>query len=65
VRFVDAGGEGLFRSFVLEDVSLGGRWIPEASVVDGGDGEVLGDAFDPGGDAFLSVVVVRCDEGDL
>lgn len=65
MSFVDAGGERLLRSFVLENIALGLRGVPEAGVVDGGDVDILGDAFDPGRDAFLSVVVVGCDKGDL
>jgi hypothetical protein len=63
--FIDTGARRLWRTLVLEDIAFVGGWVPEAGVVDGGDGEFLGDARDPGGDALLSGVVVGCDEGDL
>jgi hypothetical protein len=36
------------RALVFEPVLLGFGRVPEPSVVDGGDGEVLSDTLDPG-----------------
>ena len=65
VGFVDAGGCGLWRALVLENIFLVRGRVPETRIVYWRNGEVLGDAGDPSGDSFLSGVVVGCDEGDL
>ena len=60
---VYAGTLWLWWTLVLEDVGLWG--IPEAGIVYRRYTELLGYAGDPGGDALLSSVIIRYDEGYL
>jgi len=47
VGFVYSNALGLLWSGVFEDISLGGGWVPESSIIDWRDFQVLGNIFDP------------------
>jgi len=62
--FVYPQAPRLGRCFVFEDISRL-RWrVPKASIVDGGDRDVLSDSLDPGGKA-LNPLSTRENHGDL
>jgi len=47
---------GLGRARVLEYVCVRLGRVPKAGIINGGDAQVLGDAFDPGWQAFDALV---------
>jgi hypothetical protein len=63
VGLVDPHALRFRRAWVLERVTPARRRVPETRLVHRRDGEVLGDALDPGGDALDPDVLM--DEGDL
>ena len=63
VRFVDAGGGWFGRAGVAEVVFV--RWVPEAGVVDGRDGEVLRHACYPCRHPLLPRLIVGHHHADL
>jgi len=54
VCFVDSCGEGLLRSRVLEHITFGGRRVPESTVINRRDVQILSDICDPSWDSFNS-----------
>lgn len=65
MSFVDTGTQWLLGLLILEHILLAFGRIPESRIVDGRDGEVLGNACDPCRDTLLPFVIVGCYEGDL
>jgi hypothetical protein len=48
MSFVDPSTRGLLRYWMLEDILLGRRWVPESRVVCTRDRQILSYVFDPG-----------------
>ena len=63
MSFVHTSAERLQGSWVLENVSC--RWVPEAGVIDGRNGDVLGDSGDPSRYSLGSSLIGGYDQGDL
>ena len=59
---IDPSAERLGWALVFEDIFLFFGRVPEPSIVDGGNIEVLGDSFDPSWNPFLTSVIVGDDQ---